>query len=159
MVRVYQAEVMVVKTTLNATDCCTCGVVFAITAELEKERRRDHKSFYCPNGHSMVFGANSTEQENARLKEQLRAAEELERRLVDRQSRLENDLMDQAKELKRVRRRHASGTCPHCNRTFANMARHIAKQHPVERTNTLATSRTKAAKAVQPVPDKAKVPH
>src|SRR3990167_2121818 len=43
--------------------CCNCGVLFAMTADFDKERRRDHKLFYCPSGHAQSFGENDTERE------------------------------------------------------------------------------------------------
>jgi Fe-S oxidoreductase len=30
----------------------------------------------------------------------------------------------------RIKTRVANGVCPHCNRTFQNLARHMASQHP-----------------------------
>src|SRR4051812_27741209 len=48
--------VMDITVSLTAMDCPGCSVVFAIPDRLNKERREDGKSFYCPNGHSMVYG-------------------------------------------------------------------------------------------------------
>lgn len=119
-------------------ECCTCGVLFALQEGYIRVRKKDHQYFYCPNGHPQNWPQDTPEQlQIKKLREQLDAAAQLERRLVDRQSRLENDLMDAAKETKRVRRRHHAGTCPHCKRTFADMARHIAKQHPAEHNAVL----------------------
>lgn len=49
-------------------DCLTCGVVFQITTNLEARRRRDGKTFYCPNGHTLAWELGETaEQKLARV--------------------------------------------------------------------------------------------
>ena len=49
--------------------CINCQVTFAVTDEYAKARRRDHKSFRCPNGHSQYYPAKSNEE---KLKEQVK---------------------------------------------------------------------------------------
>lgn len=44
---------------MGETVCASCGVVFWLTDHLEKERRDDHRTFYCPNGHALSFGGPS----------------------------------------------------------------------------------------------------
>ncbi len=46
---------MNVSVKLDSTECCVCGVAFAIPAQLMKKRQEDGEIFYCPNGHSQVF--------------------------------------------------------------------------------------------------------
>ena len=120
-------------TTLIATDCIFCGVLFALPERLQAERRKDHENFYCPNGHGQRFSQNETERqleaerkENARIKSLLLS----ERATVER---LAIDLMDNAKELKRVKKRAEATMCLQCKRTFATsrMQRHIAIKHGV----------------------------
>ena len=43
-------------TTFEIT-CSTqgCGIVFWITKGFDDRRRSDHKTFYCPNGHTMSY--------------------------------------------------------------------------------------------------------
>lgn len=138
-------------TTFQIETCISCGVRFGLTDDYAKERQRDHKNFSCPNGHLQHWPQKTPhELEIERLKADLERESQARIRQAERATRLENDLMDQAKEMKRQRRRHHAGTCPHCNRSFANMARHIAKQHPAEHAAVLQTSRTNAAKSVQP---------
>jgi len=36
--------------------CCTCSVKFKVTKDLNDFRRKDGKDFFCPVGHSMVYG-------------------------------------------------------------------------------------------------------
>ena len=57
---------------LIVQQCYVCGVVFAISESLEKNRRDDGKEFYCPNRHSLKWEGF---QSRAELKQQLDAAE------------------------------------------------------------------------------------
>ena len=77
---------------LGATDCYLCGTAFAFVA-LE-QRRKDGKQFFCPNGHSQVFG--DTIVDNLRKI----AHEEMGRR-----RRAEDDLATAVRELKRLKRK------------------------------------------------------
>ena len=36
-----------------------CGVHFAVPSLFQKERKRDHKMFYCPNGHGQYYSGKS----------------------------------------------------------------------------------------------------
>lgn len=52
---------------LYVSDCAHCGIVFGITTELEQRRRGDKGSFYCPNGHSMIFSTSTADKLRAEL--------------------------------------------------------------------------------------------
>lgn len=121
------------------TDCDGCGVIFAITKQLEERRREDHKSFWCPNGHSMSFGENTKEKE---LREAKRKAEREEalRRDYQESLRVRNEELKRTERslaatkgvLTKTKKRAAKGVCPEptCKRSFVNVARHVASQHP-----------------------------
>jgi Zn-finger nucleic acid-binding protein len=47
-------------------ECCNCGVLFAVSEELNKNLLRTKNTFYCPNGHPQSY-TKSTEE---RLKEE-----------------------------------------------------------------------------------------
>ena len=49
-------------------ECYKCGVLFAITAELQNARVKDHEFFYCPNGHAQYYPGQTEEE---RLKQLL----------------------------------------------------------------------------------------
>jgi hypothetical protein len=108
---------------LYVSDCAACGVVFAMTVELENRRRKDRDSFYCPNGHGMHFTGKTDEQK-------LREAEAREVALQDqlRASIAEGEATRAV--LLRDRSRIANGVCPCCNRSFENVRRHISTKHP-----------------------------
>ena len=50
--------------------CCVekCGITWAVPTSFNKNRRDDHKSYYCPNGHGQYYVKES---EAERLKKQL----------------------------------------------------------------------------------------
>jgi hypothetical protein len=110
-----------------------CGVVFAISSEYLDRRRKDHRALYCPNGHGMSYsGPTELEKKAQRLEKQLaRREEELTREMAR--------VVDERKahaatkgQLTKTRNRAAKAMCPvdGCRRHFANVARHVANQHP-----------------------------
>lgn len=124
---------MKVTDTLYVLSCGTCGIVFAIPDGFDDHLRQTGDTFYCPNGHQRVY----RETTEVRLKRELGWAK-------DRAARARAEA-DQAKasarahrgaatrarnERDQVRTRVANGVCPCCNRTFKQLARHMASQHP-----------------------------
>lgn len=91
-------------------------------SEFYTYRLRDHQSFYCPNGHAQIFTAESDVDTANRLlvEEKARHARTLAR---ENEERLCKEKAE--RKLKRVQR----GVCPECNRTFANLARHMDCKH------------------------------
>lgn len=115
------------------TDCCNCGVIFAMPERIAKQRREDGKNFYCPNGHPMVYRESeadklrrerdSLKQETARLEEEAAQAR--------RDAAAARDAAASAeKKVSKLKKRAAAGSCPACKRTFANMAQHMKHMHP-----------------------------
>jgi hypothetical protein len=51
----------------TAWDCLSCAAQVVLTPETEKRLRETGDSFYCPNGHPMVFRPSK----NSELKEEL----------------------------------------------------------------------------------------
>lgn len=107
---------------LYVSDCANCGVVFGMTEDLEGRRRGDAGRFYCPNGHTMSFGESD--------KDRLRAATAKQQHLADQLQAAERDAEQTRAALVRDRGRIANGVCPCCNRSFDNVRRHMASQHP-----------------------------
>lgn len=118
---------------LFVTDCAECGVVFAVTVELEKRRRQTGERFYCPNGHTLVFReieADRLRKESDRQKDLIA---QLDRRVANAQEdarAAHASLVATKGHLTRVKRRADAGVCQHCNRSFANVARHVEHMHP-----------------------------
>jgi hypothetical protein len=120
-------------TTLEVHQCGTCGVVWAIDEEYLAARRNDHEGWTCPNGHSFVFNGPSEEE---RLRRQLESERDSRARLqarLDQSEASRRGLKGAAtrarNEKARVIARIANGVCPCCNRTFENLARHMATKH------------------------------
>ena len=121
-------------TQLVSVECYRCGVTFGLTANYSKNRRDDHQSFYCPNGHSQAYlGKSDAEKERER-------AELLERQLATKNRQIANldedvrsaraSLRATKGQLTKSKKRAANGVCPCCNRSFANVQRHVKGQHP-----------------------------
>lgn len=104
--------------TLDTITCCRCDVIFAMPSTLVARLNRDGGSFYCPHGHGQHF----TQTEVDRLRGMLEQANRRNTELVDEVARVQ-------REKKRIERRVSAGVCPCCNRTFQNLARHMAAKH------------------------------
>lgn len=125
-----------ITTALVIHTCATngCGVVFGVTDGYNDRRREDHGTFYCPNGHRHSYDGD-TEAEKQRKRAD-RLAKQVEAREADirfEQRRLENERNAHRATkgvLTKTRKRVANGVCPCCNRTFADLGRHMAGQHP-----------------------------
>ena len=113
--------------------CVNCGIEYGVTVDFDEDRRKDKRSFFCPNGHSMSYGENEEDrlrrerdrlkQDNARLEDmRIQAYRALEAEAAQRKKA-------QA-EMKRVQRRAAAGVCPCCNRSFVALSRHMKTKHP-----------------------------
>lgn len=116
---------------LYISDCANCGVVFGMPVEMEERRRADHRAFYCPNGHNLVFsGPTQAEKESRAAKER---ADRLATMLMAQRDQTEA-ARTEAAEAKasevRLRWRVGNGVCPCCQRTFPALAAHVATKHP-----------------------------
>lgn len=121
------------STTLSTLDCGVCHVPFAIPSSYLAHLKETGESFWCPNGHKISYH----EAENTRLKAQLDQAKADARWNRDRAERARADAEHQKARaagykgtLTKVKRRVGKGVCPCCNRSFVNLERHMAGQHP-----------------------------
>lgn len=121
------------STVLVAETCPACGVLFAMPQTLNKELRDTGATFYCPTGHSMSYGKGN----NAKLRDELeRAKRQLEnsrtygRAIADQKEAAERSNRALRGANTKLRKRVAAGVCPCCQRSFQNLARHMAGQHP-----------------------------
>lgn len=119
---------------------CWCGIQHAVPASLIR-RQRDQQnagqsqlSIYCPLGHAWTRAGTS---EVDLLKRQIE--QEQNRTIAERQRHdqtraelreTENKRRAEKAAKTRMRNRIANGVCPCCNRYFAQLARHMANQHP-----------------------------
>lgn len=127
-----------VTTVIEAMNCCECGLTFGLSSEFEQRRREDHRNWYCPNGHPQHFpGKTRLEQERDAARElaqrEARRRELAERRANNAEQDADNSRRSAAAYkgwATRVRNRIKNGVCPCCNRSFSNVRRHMASQHP-----------------------------
>jgi hypothetical protein len=121
--------------------CCKCGMPFAMPAVVQREliehsRASDQptKSFYCPVGHEQCYTGKTEAQrlreEKETLERRLRWARESDHRNRERAAKAERSAAAQKGVTTRLKKRVANGVCPCCKRTFADLARHMAGQHP-----------------------------
>lgn len=106
---------------LETTTCVTCGVTYAMPAELMNYHRKHGSTHYCPNGHAQCF----IEPEVPRLERELQEAK-------SKAESLEYQLNGALDKISRMKKRANAGLCPHCHRHFANVERHIQTKHPEE---------------------------
>lgn len=122
--------------TFNVHCCTECGVSYALTAAFEGRRRNDHKTFYCPNGHEQYYPQKSdAELAREEAQQQRERAERLVRQVNQIGDRLTSERRSHSAtkgQLTKAKKRAAHAMCPvdGCRRSFANVARHIANQHP-----------------------------
>lgn len=125
-------------TTFNHTEtftvyhCCHkgCGVSFALNDDFVRRRKNDRESWYCPNGHSQWFPGETDSDKAQRLAGQLdmeRTRRAAITKQLDYQTRARKAV---STRLKKVKHRVGHGVCPCCNRTFSQLANHMASQHP-----------------------------
>jgi len=113
--------------------CGKCGITFAMPQAFRDEKRDNGTTFYCPNGHPRVFA----ETETTRLRRQLEVAKQRQgwaeaRETHERDQRQAAERSNAALRgvVTRTKRRAAAGVCQCCSRTFQDVARHMASQHP-----------------------------
>lgn len=120
-------------TTLVLEECCLCGVQFGLTDRMYRARRADKETFYCPNGHGQAYVKSEADKLRQQLQEaQARATHVLDQLTAERQAH-ETERKSHAAtkgQLTKTRKRVAGGVCPCCNRSFVNLGRHMAGQHP-----------------------------
>ena len=112
---------------------CWCGIRHAVPSDLHDYQRRcfdDGRKvpdIWCPLGHTHV-PADTPEHER------LRASLERERNRSARLSAERDQEKASARAYKgaatKAKKRAAAALCPCCNRSFSQLARHMASQHP-----------------------------
>jgi hypothetical protein len=122
---------MIVQTTvlIDAHTCGECGITFGMDQLFIKERKKDKRIWYCPNGHIRIFVGKSHEQKLSEARADANAARHQAEQTLKQNARLATDLMNKAKELRTIKRRSAAGLCTKCNRSFKQLRDHMASKH------------------------------
>ena len=108
-------------------ECGGCGIPFFVPSRWLDNKKNNNGSFNCPNGCSRVFTGKT---EAKKLKEEL---EKIKTDSTKREQQLQDrwlDALGEKNKLEKKLKRFHNGVCECCNRSFANLANHIKKQHP-----------------------------
>jgi hypothetical protein len=123
-----------VESKIHVIECWSCHVDFGIGELFMAERRKDHAAFYCPNGHGNYYAQDNAEEALRKDKERLEARLRDQREYTERerQRRLTAERQRSAAkgQVTKIKNRVGNGVCPCCNRTFVNLGKHTAGQHP-----------------------------
>lgn len=122
-------------TSVTVINCAKCRGPIYVPPEVDAFLRSSHQTFHCLHGHPQSYREGPSEedklrQERDRLKQRL--AEKDDTISYYRNSR--DAAQRQASAFKgvvtRLKNRAANGVCPCCNRSFADLRRHMASKHP-----------------------------
>ena len=114
---------------------CWCGMHHAIPKALydhmvhKRDNNQTQPNVYCPAGHTWIVSGESA------LDKERRKADRLERQLANRDESLRIERASHIAtkgHLTRAKTRADRGVCQHCNRSFVNVARHVAHMHASE---------------------------
>jgi hypothetical protein len=128
------SDVQVFTETLSIEHCCNCGITFGLERSFRNERRNDHENFCCPRGHWQHYTAKSDAETAQAEAERQRKMKEQYIQLAEERAAQRDHARRQAAAARgvvtRVKRRIGKGVCPCCTRTFQDLGRHMAGQHP-----------------------------
>lgn len=121
---------------------CRCGAEQAMTRDTRAVYLQSHATFYCIHGHQSHYPEGPSEEdkvrrERDRLAQQIahrddeikmwRATADDQRAQAVRERNRANGYKGHAT---RITKRVKAGVCPCCNRTFKQLAAHMANKHP-----------------------------
>ena len=112
--------------TLQEVTCKSCGITHAMPQRFIEGLQQTGGYYYCPNGHQWGWGDSETK----RLREQLETEQKRYKQLEMEVLRVTDQLGASEREMKRHQKRVANGVCPCCNRSFAQLQRHMKTKHP-----------------------------
>ena len=117
---------------VDAGICIRCGIPMALPEFYMEQRRKDHQSFHCLNGHPQCYPQETVEE---RLKREL-ANETKRREWAEQETKRARHAESIARgKTTALRERVSNGVCPCCNRSFTNLRRHMASKHPTYKTD------------------------
>lgn len=107
--------------------CGECGIEFAVPSRWVTQRRNNHKTWYCPNGHRRHYPSENKEEQLRSLLQKQKAVTIHLRDQLDSATKSRNAYKG---HLNRTKKRIKNGVCPCCNRSFKDLARHMGNKHP-----------------------------
>lgn len=122
------------KTVFVVEDCCVCGMQFAMTEDFRRRKLNNHEGFYCPSGHGQSYTGKTEAQKQReradKLEQQADAARARAKYWREENERTTRSRSAVKGQLTKTKKRIAGGACPCCNRSFVDLAKHMAGQHP-----------------------------
>lgn len=116
----------------------TCGISFAMAASYVKDKRQDHSTFWCPNGHPQSFTGQTEEEklrlERDRLTQRIAEKNDAITALENSKAAVERRLSVTKGIVTRTKRRVGQGMCPCCTRPFKSLKKHMEHAHPEYKT-------------------------
>lgn len=122
---------------MKTTICFTCKMEFGMSDSFYDTmlRLKEKGSFYCPAGHGQHFITGESETDKLRRERDKliqdkaylhdRIKQESEAKEAERRKNVA-----QRGVVTRMKNRSANGVCLCCNRTFADLQRHMTTKHP-----------------------------
>lgn len=114
-------------------ECCSCHILFGMDKRTRQRYLDSGASFYCPNGHSQHYTESTVkklEKQLALANKRTEWAQQDAKSAKDRAKHEEKRARTYLGHFNRVKKRVAAGVCPCCNRTFKQLAEHMASKHP-----------------------------
>jgi len=119
--------------TLTLHHCPTCGVSYGLDSDYDRRRQESGEGWTAPCGHTVVYTKSEVDRLRTELKRQKdetdRAWAQARRNFDQKEIERRSHAATKGKVTK-LKKRIAAGVCPACTRTFQNLARHMAGQHP-----------------------------
>jgi hypothetical protein len=119
-------------------NCAECGVRASMPESLNDWYRADaRRKFFCVRGHANHYSndVNDIEKirrERDRLKQQTAMLSDVAREATEAAQHERARANGYKGFATRMKKRVVAGVCPCCNRTFQNLAQHMATQHKDE---------------------------
>lgn len=125
------------ETSLKVMECATCGIPFAMPQSLYDKCYKEGGFWHCPAGHGRGWSNGHDAHEKAQDKAKLAEANRLLELAQKKVQWAEQDAANSKRETKALKgkltklaNRAKAGICPCCNRTFKQLAAHMANKHP-----------------------------
>lgn len=112
---------------LSTETCCNCGMLFAMPQDVQRRRRDDKATFYCPAGHAQHYTGPT---EADKLRREVERERQVREAAEARAGKAEQNLAQVARAHRKMRQRVMNGVCPCCNRSFGNLRQHMKTEHP-----------------------------
>lgn len=113
--------------------CTSCGIRYLVPTDWRRDKQHNRGSGSCPNGHAWQYTTSEADKlraERDRLKQNEAYLNDRVRELVDARDRETRRVTAAKGQITKLKKRASNGVCPCCNRTFADLARHMAGKHP-----------------------------